>query len=1128
MHIFNALSANGLGSRGSCPCGGKGVCTCKLTRNQLSNITINFNGRLRRETLNGRSYMVAPLTLIVPGVLNGSKGPLYYPPSEISKDPMAWNNVPITLDHPKNQVGEPVSGRDPHIIRNFGMGYVFNAHIRNGKLVAEGWFDVDKTARVSPEIFTRLKAGRPIELSTGLFTDNEPKRGVYNGRDFHFIARNYRPDHLAVFSDKVGACSLEDGCGVLVNYNKNHDEQGRFSSGTGGGGANGQVSLAKATPSRSPENVHGATFTNKTRSIKSRVAGGIAGTAVGTAAGYGLAKAGTKLGAKFIEKKLGVPASMLEEIAMPLAKTRGAFLGGAIGAGAGSVSDLRPTHRDKRNFLTRAAHAGISGAAGMGAGTIIGAGVGYISAMAQGPKRVTKELVKEGIRTGARLGGTIGGTVGAFDGFRGDKSTKEKIDYSQPKEPTKLSKVAGAALSSGAQGAVIGGAGTVGFQVGRATKQAWHVLGDPGFGDGGMKGLERIKGTASAVGQVLKMPLVRKSLKYLGGTGAVVGGTLGAAAGAHSVFSRRKPTGNAVFDESKHPRAADGKFGSGGGSSAARKPKKERPLGKSGRRMRTERLLRTSTPKNLIGGAAVGYGATTAGMAAGGAIARKYVGPFGSEATKLAGKVVGGVVGSMIGGEVSRRKFDVAGEQTAGGGSLFAMLTGPKAAGRAIAGAGRLAVKGLRAPGRVITKLKAARRAGQVDKIMKAGLEAQRAGDKAGTARAAAAYDALKTSKKPRFSFPKRGDEYKLNELASNAIGPRVPRMQARARNGQFGSGGGAAGRAARRTKHLEFKARKQALHGTTPRLPKKLRAFTPAHAGSKPAKPPGAPPAQGAVKRPPIAETAAKVRAQYAERSQGMKTPAQKRTEIHAKFQEAQGRAVKEHSFKASVTKSPTMKAYHERKVAEAEDQVAANEDGRWITTKGGKHIFIDGDGNITKGNIGQKKESTASKIGKGAAGVAAGVGGSLVGEALGASIGTAAGAGLGALVGGAGAVPGAAIGHFVGGTLGAIGGGMAASHVARKVGGESAGKGADIGGIAGTLGGTLLAKAGSKVGIKAGAKLIAKKPLIPSGRSAYVKGIRAAKASQIRATRSKFGYADKLSVGMAGLGAAGELSGQ
>lgn len=184
---------------------------------ELSNLTANLAGKIRRETLNGESYIVAPLTMIVEGVLNGSQGPLLYPQDEITKNVDAWNGMPIVVTHPTVN-GIPVSARSPDILETFGIGYVFNATIK-GKLVAEGWFNVEKTRKVDERVLNSLEAGTPIELSTGLFTTNEPAEegAVFNGKEYSFVARNYRPDHLAVLPDEVGACSLKDGCGVLVN-----------------------------------------------------------------------------------------------------------------------------------------------------------------------------------------------------------------------------------------------------------------------------------------------------------------------------------------------------------------------------------------------------------------------------------------------------------------------------------------------------------------------------------------------------------------------------------------------------------------------------------------------------------------------------------------------------------------------------------------------------------------------------------------------------------------------------------------------------------------------------------------------------------------------------------------------
>lgn len=181
-------------------------------------LTANYaSARVRSVQRDGREWLVAPMTLIVPGVLNGSKGPLLYTLGEIKKNHDSWNHIPIVVNHPYVD-GVPVSARDPDILEKFGVGHVFNALVR-GKLVAEGWFDVAKLAKVEPDVLNSLRANRKIELSTGLFTTNvpAPKGVTFNGRGYSYIAKDFRPDHLAILTHERGACSLDDGCGVLVN-----------------------------------------------------------------------------------------------------------------------------------------------------------------------------------------------------------------------------------------------------------------------------------------------------------------------------------------------------------------------------------------------------------------------------------------------------------------------------------------------------------------------------------------------------------------------------------------------------------------------------------------------------------------------------------------------------------------------------------------------------------------------------------------------------------------------------------------------------------------------------------------------------------------------------------------------
>jgi hypothetical protein len=161
--------------------------------------------------------------MLVPGVLSGSKGPLLYPAEEVRKSPDDWNHIPIVVYHPMKD-GKPVSARSPSILSKYGVGFVFHSRTDSkGVLKGEGWLDVEATRRVDRSVLDSVQLGKPIELSTGLFVDDEPapEGAIFNDhrgtRKYVGIARNYKPDHLAILPSGKGACSLADGCGVLIN-----------------------------------------------------------------------------------------------------------------------------------------------------------------------------------------------------------------------------------------------------------------------------------------------------------------------------------------------------------------------------------------------------------------------------------------------------------------------------------------------------------------------------------------------------------------------------------------------------------------------------------------------------------------------------------------------------------------------------------------------------------------------------------------------------------------------------------------------------------------------------------------------------------------------------------------------
>ena len=70
---------------------------------------------------------------------------------------------------------------------------------------------------VDPRIVQNIEAGRVMEVSTGLFYEPVPVKGVWNGEAYSVAAGDWQPDHLALLPDKKGACSLADGAGLLVN-----------------------------------------------------------------------------------------------------------------------------------------------------------------------------------------------------------------------------------------------------------------------------------------------------------------------------------------------------------------------------------------------------------------------------------------------------------------------------------------------------------------------------------------------------------------------------------------------------------------------------------------------------------------------------------------------------------------------------------------------------------------------------------------------------------------------------------------------------------------------------------------------------------------------------------------------
>ena len=190
----------------------------------MQHITCNITGSARRDSIGPQEHLVVPVTIIVPGVLNGNRGPILYSAEENKKNVEAWNHVPLTDDHPQ----ENISARSAKVLKNQYLGVLLNAYTNSqGELKGEAWFNVQATEARHPGSIKRMESGEKIELSTGLALDTKATPGVTNsGETYDSVAENYRPDHLAILFHKRGACSLKDGCGV-------NNQEGKTKNGKG-------------------------------------------------------------------------------------------------------------------------------------------------------------------------------------------------------------------------------------------------------------------------------------------------------------------------------------------------------------------------------------------------------------------------------------------------------------------------------------------------------------------------------------------------------------------------------------------------------------------------------------------------------------------------------------------------------------------------------------------------------------------------------------------------------------------------------------------------------------------------------------------------------------------------------
>lgn len=195
----------------------------KIEKQKEQYLMRNSDYQIQRETLDGKGFIVVPAVMMVEGVHHGSAGPVLHVADELSKFPSAWNGRPVVIYHPEED-GQGISANSNPGMEAIHVGKIYNAMF-DDKLRAELWLDEAKLQETSPAAYQYILEGKPIEVSVGVFSDEERVEGVWGGESYIAISHNYRPDHLALLPDSKGACGWEDGCGIRVNQKKGDENE---------------------------------------------------------------------------------------------------------------------------------------------------------------------------------------------------------------------------------------------------------------------------------------------------------------------------------------------------------------------------------------------------------------------------------------------------------------------------------------------------------------------------------------------------------------------------------------------------------------------------------------------------------------------------------------------------------------------------------------------------------------------------------------------------------------------------------------------------------------------------------------------------------------------------------------
>jgi len=188
------------------------------------NKTIQFNTNALKkykvvtEMIGNIKHIIVPVVMMTEGVRAGNKGPILHTQAIMAASASAWNGMPVTISHPKDDQGNFISAASAGVNP---VGYIRGTVMDGNKLRGEVVLNELTLIGASALAHTSIMAGTPLEVSIGAFSAISDEAGDYNGTVYSGITQNYTPDHLALLPGEHGACGWNDGCGIRVNAKNN-------------------------------------------------------------------------------------------------------------------------------------------------------------------------------------------------------------------------------------------------------------------------------------------------------------------------------------------------------------------------------------------------------------------------------------------------------------------------------------------------------------------------------------------------------------------------------------------------------------------------------------------------------------------------------------------------------------------------------------------------------------------------------------------------------------------------------------------------------------------------------------------------------------------------------------------